>query len=72
MPWKTMNLREQRVQFVVVASRREKPFGSLCEEFGITRPTGYLWLERYRQDGVSGIAEGKNILNGLNLLYFWV
>lgn len=57
MPWKMMDLREQRVQFVVAASRLEKPFGSLCEEFEISRPTGYLWLERYRQDGIKGIAE---------------
>ena len=57
MPWKTMDVSEQRVRFVVLASRQEKPFGSLCEEFGISRPTGYLWLERYRKLGVAGIAE---------------
>ena len=28
MPWKTMDVREQRVNFVVTASRGEKPFGS--------------------------------------------
>jgi transposase InsO family protein len=53
MPWKMMDIREQRVQFVVAASRLEKPFGSLCEEFEISRPTGYLWLERYRRDGIA-------------------
>ena len=37
MPWKTMDVREQRVKFVVAASRREKPFNHLCLEFG-TRP----------------------------------
>ncbi|MDR3740845.1 MAG: IS481 family transposase, partial [Terracidiphilus sp.] len=57
MPWKLMDIREQRVQFVVAASRLEKPFGSLCEEFEISRPTGYLWLERYRLDGIKGVAE---------------
>jgi transposase len=57
MPWKTMDLREQRVRFVVAASRKEKPFRALCQEFGISRPTGYLWLRRYREAGVCGIAE---------------
>ena len=57
MPWKTMEVREQRVQFVVVAARREKSFTALCAEFGISRPTGCLWLERYRQYGIAGIAE---------------
>src|SRR5271166_3927393 len=57
MPWKTMDVREQRVQFVVAAIRREKSFGALCGEFGISRPTGGLWLRRYQQHGVEGIAE---------------
>lgn len=52
-----MDVREQRVSFVVTASRGEKPFSALCQEFGISRPTGYLWLSRYRQDGLVGIAE---------------
>ncbi len=57
MPWKTMEIREQRVQFVVAASRREKSMTVLCQEFGISRPVGYEWLRRYRQGGVAAIAE---------------
>ena len=52
-----MDVQEQRVQFVVAASRREKSFTALCQEFGISRPTGVLWRERYRQAGLAGIAE---------------
>jgi hypothetical protein len=57
MPWKTMDVREQRVSFVVTANRGEKSLTALCQEFGISRPTGYLWLSRYRQEGLVGIAE---------------
>jgi transposase InsO family protein len=57
MSWKTMDVREQRVSFVVTARRGEKPFSALCEEFGISRPTGYLWLSRYTHSGLAGIAE---------------
>ena len=57
MPWKTMEVREQRVRFVVAASRQEKPFCQLCQEFGISRPTGYAWLGRYQQHGIEGIRE---------------
>lgn len=57
MAWRTMEVREQRVKFVVEASLRAKPFGRLCREFEITRPTGYLWLKRYRELGLGGIAE---------------
>jgi transposase-like protein len=52
-----MDVREQRVSFVVTASRGEKPFSALCQEFGISRPTRYLWLSRYRDRGLDGIAE---------------
>ncbi len=52
-----MDVHEQRVQFVVAASRSERPFSRLCEEFGISRPTGLLWVKRYREAGLAGIAE---------------
>ena len=57
MPFRAMDVREQRVQFVVAAIRKEKPFGKLCQEFGVSRPTGRLWLQRYREQGIEGIAE---------------
>jgi len=52
-----MDVKDQRVRFVVLASRAERPFSALCAEFGISRPTGYLWLGRYRQRGVAGLCE---------------
>lgn len=57
MAWRTMDVSEQRVRFVVAASRGGSNFSSLCAEFGVSRPTGYLWLERYRSGGVASIAE---------------
>jgi len=29
----------------------------LCERFGVSRETGYVWLRRYRQSGVQGLLE---------------
>jgi transposase InsO family protein len=57
MAWKTMNVDEQRVRFVVAASRQERTHRALCEEFGISRPTGYLWLARYKAQGLTGLKE---------------
>jgi len=57
MPWKQMEVREQRVEFVVRALRGTEPLSQLCREFGISRPTGYLWLTRYREGGVAAIEE---------------
>jgi transposase len=57
MAWKTMDVQEQRVRFVVEATQKRSSFGALCEAYEISRPTGYLWLQRYRERGVAGIAE---------------
>lgn len=57
MAWKTMDVQEQRVRFVVTAARREKPLAAVCRDFEISRPTGYLWLKRYQESGIAGIAE---------------
>ena len=57
MPWKSMEKQDQRVQFVVRVSCGDQSISSLCAEFGISRTTGHLWLNRYRGQGVAGIAE---------------
>src|SRR5260370_38053744 len=57
MAWRTTNVKDQRVEFVVAVSRDEKNFKQLCEEFGIARPTGYRWWRRYQEQGVAGIEE---------------
>jgi len=49
-------VRDQRVEFVVRASRGES-LSSLCREFEISRPTGYLWLKRFGEQGVAGVEE---------------
>jgi transposase InsO family protein len=56
MPWRAMEVREQRVEFVIRALGGE-PLSCLCREFGISRPTGYKWVDRYRQGGVEALAE---------------
>jgi transposase InsO family protein len=49
---------DQRVEFVLRAREGEEAIAELCREYGISRPTGYLWLNRYHEVGsVSGLAE---------------
>src|ERR1019366_3819485 len=57
MAWRTMAVRDQRVEFVIRAQQGQENLSRLCAEFGISRPTGYVWLKRYREQGVSGIEE---------------
>src|SRR5256885_15277424 len=49
MPWRTTSVREQRIQFVIRAQDKREALARLCREFGISRPTGYLWLRRYQK-----------------------
>jgi putative transposase len=57
MAWGTVKVDDQRVRFVVSANGREKTMRELCEEFEISRPTGYEWLRRYRTGGIAGVVE---------------
>lgn len=52
MPWKEETVEDKRTNFIVLANEAGCNFSELCREFGITRRTGYKWLERYR-DGLS-------------------
>lgn len=58
MPWRTERVMDQRVEFVIRAEQGEESLAELCREYEISRPTGYLWLNRYRAVGsVMGLAE---------------
>jgi transposase-like protein len=58
MPWRTESVMDQRVEFVLRARRREETIAALCREYEISRPTGYLWLQRYQSVGsVKALAE---------------
>jgi len=49
---------EQRIELVVRAVQGEESISGLCREYGVSRPTGYLWVQRYGEAGsVQGLAE---------------
>jgi transposase InsO family protein len=51
MPWRTTKVEEQRLQFVARLGSGKESMAALCWEFGISRPTGYLWRRRYQEAG---------------------
>lgn len=55
MPWRENKVEEQRVEFIVRAVKGESKIRALCQEYGISRPTGYRWIRRYYEAG--GLAE---------------
>ena len=48
MPWRDKTVEELRKEFVE-AAKTTNNFSSLCREFGISRKTGYKWVERNNQ-----------------------
>jgi transposase InsO family protein len=57
MPWKETSVMEEKLLFVGDFLRAEEPMSVLCERYGISRETGYLWKRRYLSEGVEGLAE---------------
>ncbi len=48
---------EERQAFMNEVLEGQKPFRALCQEYGISRTTGYKWFGRYRQDGSWGLLD---------------
>jgi transposase InsO family protein len=60
MPWKRMSMDEERMRFVIRAVSGKESMAGLCREFGISRPTGYLWRRRYERGGsFTALREGS-------------
>jgi len=56
MPWKILTPMEEINRFVVMAQSDRFTVTELCEQFGISRKTGYKHLERYAAEGLKGLV----------------
>ena len=55
MPWKESRIVDQRLQFLSSYQKEEMSVSELCREFGVSRPTGYRWINRYKENGPEGL-----------------
>ena len=46
-----------RLEFVLLAQAPDANVSLLCDRFGISRKTGYKWLDRYRTQGQQGLLD---------------
>jgi putative transposase len=51
MPWSETNAMEQRIQFIQDWLKRTHGVSDLCALYGISRKSGYKWIDRYMHDG---------------------
>lgn len=57
MPWRETSVMDERLQFVMAYQAGEVGMTELCRSAGISRKTGYKWLERYLVDGKAGLQD---------------
>lgn len=57
MGWMETCAVDERMRFVMMVEAQEETFAATCRRFGVSRKTGYKWLERYETEGVSGLRD---------------
>jgi putative transposase len=57
MPWSQTSPMDQKVQFISDYLRVGLSFAELCDHFGISRKTGYKWLDRYLRQGPEALVD---------------
>jgi putative transposase len=57
MAWQESDRVDQRLRFVFDHNSRTLTMSDLCHRYGISRTTGYKWLDRYRQGGRDGLED---------------
>jgi putative transposase len=57
MPWSETSAMEQRAQFIRDWLTHKHHVSELCARYGISRKTGYKWIERYMARGPDGLLD---------------
>jgi putative transposase len=57
MPWSETSPMDQKTQFIADYLRQTLDITELSQLYGISRKTGYKWIERYLESGPQGLEE---------------
>ena len=57
MPWNETTRMNERLRFVRAFCSGAYTTSELCRLAGVSRPTGYLWVERYLEEGEAGLRD---------------
>jgi putative transposase len=57
MPWNESTRMDEKHKFIEAFVSGVYHMSELCRAAGISRPTGYFWVERYQQYGWAGLEE---------------
>ncbi len=57
MPWKETCALDERMRFVMEYELGEESMAALCRIYGVSRKTGYKWMDRFADSGVLGLVD---------------
>ena len=57
MPWRELKPMDLKVMFIAEYLSEKHSFSQLCQDYQISRKTGYKWVERYEAEGPCGLDE---------------
>jgi len=57
VPWRDTKVTDERMRFLVAHQRGEDTMAALCNQYGISRTTGYTLLARFAAEGVGGLVD---------------
>ena len=57
MPWDQTSTMDQKRLFIADYLTRSFTIVELCERYGVSRPTGYKWIDRFLNYGYAGLDE---------------
>ena len=57
MPWSETSPMDQKLLFIADCARELFPIADLCRRYGISRKTGYKWIDRFQEQGPEGLSE---------------
>lgn len=61
MAWREVLPMDERHRFVLEAEQGVCTFSELCDEYAISRKTGYKWFNRYLDEGLEGLEERSRV-----------
>lgn len=57
MTWRELTVRDERRDLVTSVSEGVESISSASRRLGVSRPTAYKWLTRWRQEGEAGLSD---------------
>lgn len=57
MPWQRTEPMDERLSFIMSWREDEVSMSELCRRYGVSRKTGYKWVDRYQTAGLVGLTE---------------